>query len=125
MSHHILLVDDDELVVRAIARALKMAGYTISTAADGADALEVLEAEDIDVVLSDVWMPVMDGFTLLDRVKERLPSMPVVLFSGLHFQHREQEVIARGAAALLAKPLDARTLVRVLEDIMGSPPPRG
>ncbi len=117
MSHHVLLVDDDSMVVRAIARVLGLADFTVSTAVDGAEALEVLAANEIDVVLSDIWMPVMDGWTLLARVKERHPEMPVILFTGLRFMHREAEALERGAAAMLAKPLDPKALVQILRDV--------
>jgi len=115
MSLHILLVDDETLVVRAASRALRIRGYTVTSAFGGEEALEVLDRERVDVLLSDVWMPGTDGFALLQAAKARYPDLPVVLFSGASFPELEDRARAEGVAAFLNKPLDVASLIPVLE----------
>ena len=117
MSLRILLVDDEDLLLRSIARPLRAHGYAVSTAYNGKLALEVLANEPIDLVLSDIWMPEMDGWTLLRSIKERRMTLPVVLFSGLYFPNQEAEALQGGAAAFLMKPLKPGELTEVLERV--------
>lgn len=117
MSARVLLVDDDELLARSIARPLRLAGYTVILAAHGQEALELLAEEEVDVVLTDVWMPVMDGWTLLRTIKAQQPALPVILFTGLAFPNQEANAREQGAAEFLAKPLRLDRLLEVLERV--------
>ncbi|MEO0605649.1 MAG: response regulator, partial [Myxococcota bacterium] len=114
-----LLVDDDELVLRSLRRMLRLAGHQVTTALDGEDALAALRAHEVDLVLSDVWMPRMDGISLLRHVKEGRPDLPVILFTGLSMDHLGRDALAMGAAAFLQKPLEPSDLQRVIEDVTG------
>src|SRR5690606_18602678 len=80
----ILLVEDEDNVRAFSARALKATGYEVFEAESGEDALEVLEELDygIDLMISDVVMPEMDGPTLLVKVRERVPDLKVIFVSG-------------------------------------------
>src|SRR5688500_15867522 len=69
MPKHILLVDDEASIVRIAQVILQRAGYRISTASDGVDALEKIQADRPDMAFLDVMMPRMDGFALLERLK--------------------------------------------------------
>jgi len=81
---HILLAEDDEVVKEVASRMLEQAGYEVLQASDGIEALRVfgLSVEPIDVVVTDVIMPHMDGIDLAYKLKEQMPQLPIVLISG-------------------------------------------
>ncbi len=70
MSHHILIVDDDQLLRRSLSLQLEQAGYRTSTAANAEDALAMLEREHPDLILLDVGLPGMDGLEALRRIHQ-------------------------------------------------------
>src|SRR5579863_2209337 len=74
----ILTADDDPQLLRLVARNLQLEGYTVLTASDGQNALEQIEAMLPDLVLLDVMMPKMDGFTVCQRVRE-FSTIPVIM----------------------------------------------
>ena len=82
MKPRILIVDDDAATLASLSRAFALEGYTALTASSAARALERLEDEPVDAILSDVVMPEMDGLELLARLRERAPEVPVILMSG-------------------------------------------
>ncbi|MEP6732574.1 MAG: ATP-binding protein [bacterium] len=114
----VLLVEDDAAVRRIISRTLVNAGYSIIEAQDGIEALEVLEirSSEIDVVLSDVAMPRMDGRQLADHIRVRWPSLPVVMMSG--FPDPDMLAADAGVTLLLLKPFTSQTLKSAIRDSM-------
>jgi two-component system cell cycle response regulator len=114
MSHAtVLVVDDDPLVRKLLTRRLELDDYTVKAAAGGAEALETLEREPVDLVLLDVLMPEMDGFAVLERIRgsERHRHLPVIVISGLDDIASAVRCIELGADDYLHKPVDA-TLLR-------------
>ena len=77
----LLIVDDEPNQREMLCRILDRAGYETRAAADGREALEALEEDGFDLVLTDQRMPVLDGIALLDEVRSRLPGVPVVLMT--------------------------------------------
>jgi CheY-like chemotaxis protein len=80
----ILCIDDEEIPRTLRKLILQKQGYQVVTAASGAEALEVLDRENIDLVLSDQMMPGMTGTELAKSVKSTRPTMPVILISGVN-----------------------------------------
>jgi two-component system cell cycle sensor histidine kinase/response regulator CckA len=81
--HAILVVDDEETLRATLTRALTRAGFDVRVAANGAEALAIVEAgHDIDAVLTDLVMPVMDGRKLALTLRERVPHLPVLCMTG-------------------------------------------
>lgn len=78
----ILCVDDNEQILSVRKFMLETRGYRVMTAHNGAEALEILEAGNIDLVLSDLLMPQMDGNELIRRMKQIAPYVPMILISG-------------------------------------------
>ena len=105
--HRILLVDDDAEITDYIARELAP-HYRFTTAANGKDALQLLLADDkrFDLVVSDIMMPEMDGFTLLRTIKSNIniAHLPVILLTSEGAVGNRLEGLARGADAFMAKP---------------------
>jgi two-component system, OmpR family, copper resistance phosphate regulon response regulator CusR len=97
---------------------LRQEGYEVNEASDGTEAAQIFDEEDrFDAVVSDVVMPGMDGFDLLDHVRSVAPDVPVVLMST--FSNIDpDEVIERGATGLVIKPLDFGELLSEIERVL-------
>ena len=110
----VLVVDDDSLNRRVLARALGAQGYEVATAEDGRQAMRLLQAAGsiFDVVLLDILMPEMDGYEALARIKEddRLRHVPVIVISAVDELDSVVRCIEMGAADYLPKPFNAALL---------------
>jgi len=116
-SKHILIVDDSQDLTHVIADFLGMYGYRVSTARDGHDALECMNSEHIQVVVSDIHMPRMDGFTLMGEIKAKYPKVPIVLITGFSISEAQKLAFDRGADAFVAKPFKLKELKSVIESV--------
>jgi CheY-like chemotaxis protein len=114
-SRRVLIVDDEPLVLKSVARVVRLMGYDVTLAADGYEAIERLRARPFDVIVSDVSMPQMDGFELLKRVREIDRRVPVVLATGTPDERDAQAALDLGAFQYLVKPVDPGRLRLVLE----------
>lgn len=113
----VLLVEDEPLVRKAMARMLSNTGYRVEVADDGLSGLALLENGVVPaVVLSDVMMPRMGGLELRERLAATHPKLPVVLMSGY-----SAEVLARGGGPLLVKPASRAEVVRALQQAIHGP----
>jgi EAL domain-containing protein (putative c-di-GMP-specific phosphodiesterase class I) len=110
----ILLVDDEEALVRAIARVLTAKGYDVSTASDGRRAAELLSDTTFDAVVSDIDMPRMNGVQLLQTVRQRDLDVPVILMTGNPSLNTAMQAVALGALQYLTKPIDMAELEKVV-----------
>ena len=111
----ILIVEDDEIIRDFLQDSLEMKGFTPLWAENGLEALQTLEREEVDLMLSDVRMPEIDGIELTKRIAARFPGLPVVLITGIHAEERDRILAESGAKAVLPKPLRIKHLVEVLE----------
>lgn len=108
---HILLVDDDAMVLEATAAILSDVGHRVVERADGLAALDYLVAEGpVDLLITDITMPRLDGLSLAEAVRKRWPALPVLLVSG-----RPQP---SGTAAFIAKPFAFDTLVKAVTSLV-------
>jgi DNA-binding NtrC family response regulator len=113
----VLIVDDSQDLTHVVAEFLSMYGYQVHTARDGYDALECMNAETIQVVVSDIHMPRMDGFTLMGEIKTRYPEVPIVLITGFSVREAQKMAFERGANAFVAKPFKLKDLKNVIESV--------
>lgn len=100
----VLLVDDEEPLVRAISRALVKNGYEVTTAPDGVEATRRLDECSFDLVMSDIAMPGMDGIELLHVVRQRDMDVPVILMTGSPTVDTATKAIQLGVLGYLVKP---------------------
>src|ERR1043165_3330491 len=110
---NILLVEDDEAVRQVYSRLLKRDGFGVLLAQNGLEAMEVFEHADVDLVLSDIGMPDMNGVDLLKALRLRDLDVPVILMTGNPQLDSATEAVALGALRYLTKPVDAKELTRV------------
>lgn len=100
----VLVVDDDAGFRMAVSVLLRRGGVAvIAEAADGAEALDVAQAETPDVVLLDLLMPGMDGFTALPPLRERLPAATIIVLTNMYEEQVTGEAILVGADSFLEK----------------------
>jgi DNA-binding NtrC family response regulator len=122
----VLLCDDEESLCRALARLLRSA-FDVTTA-DGPGALAKLEHESFDVVVTDLRMPQVSGFDVLEAVRRRSPRTPVIVMSGNAEIHDAVRAMRSGARDFLIKPIDAKGLEEALANVLGgsatTPPPQ-
>lgn len=124
MTHHILLVDDDEMVGEALKEYLEVHGYILHYASSGFAALylvEELQKENILIVLgiSDVRMPGMDGITLSRELYHRY-KLPMLLISGYPLEERQMVASDADIQGFFYKPYDLITLVRKLQTLLAA-----
>jgi two-component system cell cycle sensor histidine kinase/response regulator CckA len=121
-SGTILLVEDEEAVRSFAARALEGRGYTVLQAGTGAEALEVLEENDseVDLVVSDVVMPEMDGPTLLNKLRETLPDIKIIFISGYAEEAFKNNLEGDENFAFLPKPFSLKQLAAAVKDVLDS-----
>lgn len=118
-SPALLLVDDDPFLRRATARALKREGYLVLEAEDGEQALTVAAAHGaVEVLVTDLTMPKLDGCKLAQRLLADRPRLKVVFLSGYAPPELECEIAAAGHR-YLHKPFSAGELVKVLRELGG------
>lgn len=111
----ILIVDDSVDLARTLELALLQAGHAVRTAGGAEAALEILDADDsVDLVLSDIRMPEIDGYSLVRIVRHRHPEVAVLLMSA--FPWTAEDVIPHGVT-ILQKPFDLGTLERAIGEL--------
>ena len=122
MSKHILIVDDSKTVRNLVAFILKAEGFKVTTAEDGLDGLEKLYAmESVDLILSDINMPRMDGFTFIDQVREQdiYKDIPIIILSTEGEESDIQKGIQLGANLYMVKPAQPEKMVRNIKMLLG------
>jgi len=113
----ILIVEDEVINQRVISTMLKQEGYEVEIASDGLIALMKIGKESYDVILSDISMPNLDGYRLLEYMKEHKIRVPVILLSGHTSQEDEARGLQMGAADYIRKPVERNLLLLRLEKI--------
>ena len=119
-GRQILVVEDDQPLARLMEALLESAGYHVRSVGDGESALEVVDAERPALVLLDLTLPRLDGWEVLDRLRERADAPPVILFTGHHAA--SQRATSAGAAAAILKPFDVDDLLATVERLLGDEP---
>jgi len=112
----LMLVDDEEGFLVTTKKLLQRKGIDVTTAKSGAEALEILEKEDIHVVILDVKMPGMDGVATLKAIKSRNPLVEVIMFTGHASVESAVDGLMSGATDYLTKPYDVNELVAKAEE---------
>jgi EAL domain-containing protein (putative c-di-GMP-specific phosphodiesterase class I) len=112
----VLLVDDDDVLVRSYARMLAQDGYHVEMRFDGEAAVEAVRRDAYDVVLSDIDMPRLGGLALLERIRAHDLDIPVVLITGAPSLETAMAAIEHGALRYLPKPVDPHRLRTITAD---------
>ena len=115
MSARILIVDDEEIVIRSCQRILSESIYSVDSAQDGMEALRMADESEYDLIVLDIMMPGMDGLEVLQQVKERHPDVDVIMVTGLSQVQTAVKAMKLGALDYLPKPFDPDELKHVVD----------
>ena len=120
----VLVVDDDGGIRQTLAEILEAEGCKVETAADGALALAEIEKGGLDVVLTDVVMPNMDGYELFTTVRKRWPTLPILMMTAFHYD--KDHIIKRSRllgldGVIFKKPVDPERLRQVILETVAQP----
>jgi DNA-binding NarL/FixJ family response regulator len=116
-SKKLLLIDDDPNLILLVKDYLEFRGYMVTTAENGREALEILEKELPDMIICDVMMPEMDGYTFVDRIRQdnRAGWIPVMFLSAKGQSQDKVKGLNTGADVYMVKPFEPEELVAQVE----------
>jgi CheY-like chemotaxis protein len=114
----ILVVDDEEGIRTLTQRALETFNYRVVTANNGAEAIAICARQQVDLLLTDIAMPIMDGNALIAAVRSLFHTVKVIAASGLAEAFRPFDAGTSGADAFIQKPYTAQQLVKVIHDVL-------
>jgi DNA-binding NtrC family response regulator len=114
-EHRVLLVDDEEVFVEALAKRMAKRGLTVDTAANGAVAVDKAAHKDFDVIVLDLAMPGLDGIETLRKLREINADLQVILLTGHGSVRAGVEAMKEGASDFLEKPCDFDELLAKIE----------
>jgi two-component system response regulator HydG len=117
-NHRILVVDDEPGARTALTELLREEGYEVRAAADGYKALGRLDGWQPDVLITDLKMPGMDGIELMEKIRQRLPHLPVVVMTAFGSVESAVDAIHQGANDYLTKPLHLGQLLVVIQRVL-------
>ncbi|HXZ00403.1 MAG TPA: response regulator [Stellaceae bacterium] len=115
----ILVVDDDEVMRDLLRRVLERSGYEVVTATDGRDGVERLRRRAVDVTITDMRMPVMDGIEFIQTLVAEQPSIRIIAVSGVDdWDNYLKTARSLGAKAVLRKPVGSAELVSTVKRVL-------
>ncbi len=108
----ILIVDDDEFILLGLSKAILMAvkEAEVLTARHGRDAVEILAARPVDAIVTDLRMPVMNGYEVVDYANRNFPCIPVYVMTGEYLSDITPRFRSAAVAAFISKPFSFRQL---------------
>lgn len=115
---HILVVDDEQAVLDFVRHTLEREGFRVSTAAGGAEALELVRQEAPDLVVLDLKMPGMDGPTTLKEIRKAHAALPVIIITGYPDSDLMAEALRYSPVLLLPKPVPPRQLLEAVRLVL-------
>jgi DNA-binding response OmpR family regulator len=114
----ILVVDDDPNILKALTLRLKMWGFEVMTAYDGAEALLLTQVRKPSLIISDIWMPAGNGFSLAYRLKQCLAGIPIIFLSASKQSNLKDMAKEFEAVAYLEKPYEPDTLFKAVSAVL-------
>jgi DNA-binding NtrC family response regulator len=116
----ILIVDDDPSILEVLDARLTASNFTVLRARDAATAIQILEAQPIDLLVSDVKMPQKSGIELFTQIQKKLPDLPVIFLTAYGTIPDAVDAIRQGAVDYISKPFDGRMLIQKINDTLAA-----
>ncbi len=119
----ILIVDDKEENIYMLEALLKSNGYEVVSAGNGAEALEILKKESVNLIISDILMPIMDGFQLCREVKtnKNLALIPFIFYTASYTDNKDEEFALKiGAEKYIRKPLEPDDFINTIQSVISN-----
>lgn len=114
-SKKILVAEDERPMAKAMQLKLTKAGFDVAVAFDGEEALNLIETKSFDLVITDLMMPKLDGFGLLEKLKEKKINIPVIVTSNLSQEEDEEKVKKLGAKEYFIK--SNTPIIQIVENV--------
>jgi DNA-binding NtrC family response regulator len=111
----VLVVDDEAMLRRLLEKVLKKEGYNVHLAPSAKDALEILRDNTVDIIISDIRMPEMDGFALLKAVKDKYPNVGIIMMTGYADAYTVKDALLLGADDYITKPFKSAEICMIVE----------
>lgn len=120
MAKKIMVIDDEELIVKSLRKLLEKNGFTVFIAKNGQDALIMAEEENFDLIIADIRMPGMNGVETIQSIYENLSDkkIPVIFITGYADEEIKRQAKALKPAAYIYKPFDISELVNKVKGIL-------
>jgi two-component system chemotaxis response regulator CheY len=119
MTKRVLTVDDSKTMLQMLQFALKQGGFEVIQGENGQEGLDLLDANTVDVIITDINMPVMDGITFIKelRKKPKNKATPVLILTTESSQSKKEEGRSAGATGWIVKPFDPGKLLEVIRKV--------
>jgi DNA-binding response OmpR family regulator len=115
----ILIVEDEVITRNAFADALQREGHDVLQAADGVQALSLLDKCHVDLIITDLVMPKLNGFELIGQIRSKWPHVPILLISA-YLSQEGGRIISNGSAEFMHKPIDPPHLIAAVQRLLPS-----
>ena len=121
----ILIAEDEDAVRTFLVRALESQGHEVKAVADGVQALQTLQKNTFDLLLSDIVMPELDGIALALTVSRDWPGMPIILITGYAAESQRAHNLAALVYSVVPKPFDLQKICSVVDEALAAGPQSG
>jgi len=123
MAKKILVIDDEELIIKSLSRLLEKNGYEVFIVKNGQDAFDMVEEEDFDLILADIRMPGMNGVEIIEKIKKEKSikgqkQMPIIFITGYADEVIEKKARVLSPVGYLYKPFDNEKLLNAIKKIL-------
>ncbi len=118
MKTKVLFVEDEADLTRIVADTLRGIGYEVATASNGAEGLEKFKSDGADIIIADVMMPRMDGFTMAKEIRKHSPTVPLLFLTAKNTIDDVEEGFESGANDYLKKPFELRELIVRIKSLL-------
>ncbi len=115
------MIDDDPHMHRIVQIYLKEQPCKLDTVSSARSGLKKLESQSYDLVLSDIQMPGMDGLEFIKRIKEKIPSLPIIILSAYDSDLFRNEINTFGRIYFISKPFERNALISLIEKVLSEP----
>ena len=107
---NIVVVDDEEVVLSLVRDALEDDGFTVDTAPDAFKALEIVENKRVDLIITDIRMPKMDGIEMVKRIRQTRPDVAIIFTTGYANLNSAKDALRQGASDYILKPFELKEI---------------
>ncbi|MFC1603201.1 response regulator [Pseudomonadota bacterium] len=118
---HILIVEDDKDLKTVLETTLEIGGYTVTSAADGVQALALAKKTAPDLIISDILMPNMDGYALCLELKKeaQLKTIPLIFYTATYIDEEDKELaLSMGVSRFIIKPIEMEEMLQIIKEVM-------
>ncbi|MEN9635662.1 MAG: Photosynthetic apparatus regulatory protein RegA [Verrucomicrobiota bacterium] len=121
MTKHILTIDDESVIRDLLREVLTAAGYRVTGVSSAAEAMDAVRASRPDLIITDLQLEESDGFEIIDQLAAVAPSVPIILLTGMLFDHETlNRIVGNKIAAYLEKTASLETIISEVKRLAGA-----